>query len=134
MKFSKTYTVKELMSLMQDVRLIGPDDFPVQGMNEIHMVEEGDITFVDLDKYYQKALDSKASVILIDKEVECPQGKCLIVTSDPLANFNRLTRHFMPFLPSTAMISPTAKIGEGTIVQPGAFIGNHVQIGYHYWR
>ena len=100
MKFSKTYTVKDLMSLMEDVHLVGPEDFPVSGMNEIHMVEEGDITFVDLDKYYQKALESKASVILIDKEVECPKGKCLIITSDPLANFNRLTRHFKPFLPS----------------------------------
>ena len=129
MKFSKTYTVKDLMSLMEDVHLVGPEDFPVSGMNEIHMVEEGDITFVDLDKYYQKALESKASVILIDKEVECPKGKCLIITSDPLANFNRLTRHFKPFLPSSAMVSPTAQIGEGTIVQPGAFIGNHVRIG-----
>lgn len=117
------------MSLMEDVHLVGPEDFPVSGMNEIHMVEEGDITFVDLDKYYQKALESKASVILIDKEVECPKGKCLIITSDPLANFNRLTRHFKPFLPSSAMVSPTAQIGEGTIVQPGAFIGNHVRIG-----
>ena len=114
---------------MEDVHLVGPEDFPVSGMNEIHMVEEGDITFVDLDKYYQKALESKASVILIDKEVECPKGKCLIITSDPLANFNRLTRHFKPFLPSSAMVSPTAQIGEGTIVQPGAFIGNHVRIG-----
>ena len=129
MKFSKTHTLKELMSLMENVRLVGSEDFPVSGMNEIHMVEEGDITFVDLDKYYQKALESKASVILIDKEVECPKGKCLIITSDPLANFNRLTRHFKPFLPSSAMVSPTAQIGEGTIVQPGAFIGNHVRIG-----
>lgn len=27
------------------------------------------------------------------------------------------------------MISPSALIGEGTIIQPGAFIGNHVTIG-----
>jgi UDP-3-O-[3-hydroxymyristoyl] glucosamine N-acyltransferase len=27
------------------------------------------------------------------------------------------------------MISPTAGIGENTVVQPGAFIGNHVKIG-----
>jgi len=28
-----------------------------------------------------------------------------------------------------ASVSPTAKIGEGTVIQPGAFIGNHVEIG-----
>jgi UDP-3-O-[3-hydroxymyristoyl] glucosamine N-acyltransferase len=27
------------------------------------------------------------------------------------------------------MISPSAEIGEGTIIQPGVFIGNHVKIG-----
>ena len=68
------------MSLMEDVHLVGPEDFPVSGMNEIHMVEEGDITFVDLDKYYQKALESKASVILIDKEVEWVLDPTLLLT------------------------------------------------------
>lgn len=129
MKFNSPHTVSQLAELMIDVRIVGAPDFPVSGMNEIHMVEEGDITFVDLDKYYDKALSSKATVILIDKEVECPDGKCLMITSDPMGNFNRLTRHFRPFLPATAMISPTAKIGEGTIIQPGTFVGNHVEIG-----
>ncbi len=129
MKFNSPHTVSQLAELMIGVRIVGAPDFPVSGMNEIHMVEEGDITFVDLDKYYDKALSSKATVILIDKEVECPDGKCLMITSDPMGNFNRLTRHFRPFLPATAMISPTAKIGEGTIIQPGTFVGNHVEIG-----
>lgn len=129
MKFDSPKTVKQLAELLTDVRIVGSPDFPVSGMNEIHMVEEGDITFVDLDKYYEKALSSQASVILIDKEVECPAGKCLLVTPDPMGNFNRLTRHFRPFLPATAMISPTAKIGKGTVIQPGVFIGNHVEIG-----
>ena len=129
MKFERNFTIKELLPLMDNVRLVGPEDFPVSGMNEIHMVEEGDVTFVDLDKYYNKALESKAGVILIDKEVECPQGKCLVVTPDPLGNFNRLTRHFRPFLPCPSPISPTARIGEGTIIQPNVFIGNHVTIG-----
>lgn len=129
MKFNTPQTVKQLAALMVDVRLVGAEDFPVLGMNEIHMVEEGDLTFVDLDKYYEKALSSKASVILIDKEVPCPEGKCLLVTSQPLENFNRLTRHFRPFVPATAMVSPTAKIGKGTVIQPGVFIGNQVEIG-----
>ena len=90
MKFDSPQTVRQLAELLTDVRIVGSPDFPVLGMNEIHMVEEGDITFVDLDKYYEKALSSKAGVILIDKEVECPAGKCLLVTSDPMGNFNRL--------------------------------------------
>lgn len=42
MKFSKTYTLKEISEII-DVDFIGDENFPVLGMNEIHVVEEGDI-------------------------------------------------------------------------------------------
>jgi UDP-3-O-[3-hydroxymyristoyl] glucosamine N-acyltransferase len=50
-------------------------------MNEIHVVEKGDIVFVDHPKY---ALNSAATVILINKKVDCP-GKALLISEDPLA-------------------------------------------------
>jgi UDP-3-O-[3-hydroxymyristoyl] glucosamine N-acyltransferase len=59
-------------------------DFPIYGMNEIH-VEKGDIVFVDHPKYYTKALNSAATVILINKKVDCPEGKALLISEDPLA-------------------------------------------------
>jgi UDP-3-O-[3-hydroxymyristoyl] glucosamine N-acyltransferase len=52
-------------------------DFPIYGMNEIHVVEKGDIVFVDHPKYYTKALNSAATVILINKKVDCPEGKVI---------------------------------------------------------
>lgn len=48
---------------------------------------------------------------------------------DPFRDFNRLTRHFRPFVYSNVAIADSAQIGEGTIVQPNCFIGNHVKIG-----
>lgn len=98
-------------------------------MNEIHVVEEGDIVFVDHPKYYDKALQSKATVVLINKEVECPEGKALLVSDDPFRDFNKLTRHFKPFKSAASSIAETAEIGEGTVIQPNVFIGNHVKIG-----
>jgi UDP-3-O-[3-hydroxymyristoyl] glucosamine N-acyltransferase len=53
---------------------VGDDDFPVLGMNEIHVVTAGDIVFVDHPKYYDKALNSDATVVLINKKVDCPEG------------------------------------------------------------
>ena len=130
MKFSKPYTIAELTALMPaKPSLVGQTDLKVAGMNEIHMVEKGDITFVDAEKYYEMVLSSAADVIIIDKEAPCPEGKCLLVTSDPLSCFNALTRHFRPFEPCASAISPTAQIGEGTIIQPNVFVGNHVKIG-----
>lgn len=41
----------------------------------------------------------------------------------------KIVEHFRAFEPCSSSISPLAEIGEGTVIQPGAFIGNHVKIG-----
>ena len=128
MKFAKTHTLKEISEIIA-CDFVGDENFPVLGMNEIHVVEQGDIVFVDHPKYYDKALQSKATVVLINKEVECPEGKALLVSDDPFRDFNKLTRHFKPFETAAASIAESAEIGEGTIIQPNVFIGNHVRIG-----
>ena len=63
-------------------------------MNEIHVVETGDIVFVDHPKYYDKALKSAATIVLINKEVECPEGKALLISDDPFRDFNNLSKYF----------------------------------------
>ncbi|GIM52562.1 UDP-3-O-(3-hydroxymyristoyl)glucosamine N-acyltransferase [Capnocytophaga cynodegmi] len=128
MKFPQPYTLKQIATIIKS-SFVGDENFTVLGMNEIHVVEEGDIVFVDHPKYYDKALQSRATIILINKEVECPEGKALLISDDPFRDFNKLTDFFKPFQKSTALIAPSAQIGENTIVQHGAFIGNNVKIG-----
>jgi len=128
MKFSKPHTLKEIAHLI-DCKFIGADNFQVLGMNEIHVVEPGDIVFVDHPKYYDKALQSAATIILINKEVECPEGKALLISDDPFRDFNKLTLHFKPFQSSNVSIAASVKIGENTVIQPNCFIGNNVTIG-----
>src|SRR5690606_8318777 len=77
-------------------RVVGDPGRPVTGLNEINRVEEGDLVFVDHPKYYGKALNSTATTILIDKEVEAPPGKTLLVSGDPCRDYNRLVERFMP--------------------------------------
>ncbi len=108
---------------------VGEANFPVFGMNEIHVVQPGDIVFVDHPKYYDKALQSQATVILINKKVDCPVGKALLVSEDPFRDFNKLTQYFKPFKSANSAISDSAVIGEGTIIQPNVFVGNNVKIG-----
>lgn len=128
MKFNTTHTLQEIAEII-GCSFVGANDFPVFGMNEIHVVTPGDIVFVDHPKYYDKALQSAATIVLINKEVECPEGKALLISDDPFRDFNTLTRHFMPFVSAQAAISASAQIGEGTVIQPNCFIGNHVKIG-----
>ncbi len=128
MKFTTPQTLKGIAELL-NVAFVGNPDFPVLGMNEIHVVEKGDIVFVDHPKYYEKALQSNATTVLINKEVECPAGKSLLISDDPFRDFNTLTKHFNPFIAATASISTSALIGENTVIQPNVFIGNNVKIG-----
>ena len=130
MKFPQSYTLEQIATII-NCPFVGDSTFPVLGMNEIHVVEQGDIVFVDHPKYYDKALQSKATIVLINKEVPCPEGKALLISDDPFRDFNKLTQFFKPFEKALAQVSPTAKIGKHTVIQPGAFVGNHVEIGDH---
>jgi UDP-3-O-[3-hydroxymyristoyl] glucosamine N-acyltransferase len=128
MKFPSPVTLKELAELTQ-TRIIGNGDMLVSGINEIHKVESGDITFVDHPKYYDKALGSSASFVIINRDVPAPKGKALLFAEDPFSVYIAIVKKFRTFVASKEAISQTAVIGNGTIIQPGVFIGENVKIG-----
>ena len=128
MKFQKPQTLQQIATLI-DTTFIGDENFEILGINEIHVVEKGDIVFVDHPKYYDKALNSAATTILINKKVDCPVGKALLISEDPFRDFNKITKHFNPFIAAKASIAETAIIGEDTVIQPNVFIGNNVSVG-----
>ncbi len=128
MKLEPSRSLAEIAELI-GAKAVGNPNHPISGLNEIHKVEAGDLSFVDHPKYYDKCLNSSATTILINKEVDCPPGKALLISDDPFRDYNFLVDFFMPYQPSERMISPLAAIGEGTHIQPGSFVGNHVVIG-----
>lgn len=128
MKFQIPQNLEDVARII-NCDYVGDAHFQVLGMNEIHVVTAGDIVFVDHPKYYDKALQSAATIILINKEVVCPIGKALLISDDPFRDFNKLTQHFRPFEPARAVIADSAKIGTHTVIQPNTFIGNNVIIG-----
>lgn len=128
MKFNPPLKLSELAAMLQ-AEFAGDPDFQITGLNEIHMVEPGDITFVDHPKYYDKALNSRATTILINKKVDCPAGKALIFHEKPFDAFISVILRFRAFESALKMVSDSAVIGEGTVIQPGAFVGNYVTIG-----
>ena len=128
MKFTTPHTLKQIATII-GCEYEGDDNFPVLGMNEIHVVQAGDIVFVDHPKYYDKALACEATIVLINKKVERPEGKALLISKDPFNDFNKLTQYFKPFEKALNSIATTSKIGQNTVVQPNVFIGNNVVIG-----
>jgi len=122
MRFPQPYTLKQIATII-NAKYIGDDDFSVLGMNEIHVVQPGDIVFVDHPKYYDKALQSKATIVLINKEVECPEGKALLISDDPFRDFNKLTDFFKPFVKAFSLVAPTAVIGKNVTIHAGTVLG-----------
>jgi UDP-3-O-[3-hydroxymyristoyl] glucosamine N-acyltransferase len=126
MKLREATTLEAIAQLL-NCRYIGDPNHVITGINEIHKVEPGDIVFVDFEKYYNKALNSAATTILIDKEVECPEGKGLLVSERPFDDFNLLTRHFSP--ESFSWNTGHAQIDPSTLIAPNAVIADDVIIG-----
>lgn len=127
MRFSTPQTLENLATLI-GARYVGDPFQKVLGTNEIHRVEAGEIVFVNHHKYYDKALNSKATVILIDKEVECPSGKGLLISADPFGDFNRINLHFGALSQFKSPAENTS-VGENTFIHPSVVLGRDVEIG-----
>lgn len=129
MKFPQQTTLSFIASLI-NAEIIGDENAIAFGINEIHKVENGDLCFVDHPKYYDKCLQSEATHIIINtKDVAVPEGKNLLVTSEPFEAYLKIVNHYRPFTPSSKMIDESAVIGEGTVIMPNVFIGKDVKIG-----
>lgn len=128
MRFERPVPIKEIAQLI-NATVVGKKEGIATGINEIHKVEHGDLVFVDHPKYYQTCINSAASYIIINKVTEFPEGKALLVTDEPFEAYLKIVQHFRPFQPSFKTVSDTAVIGKGSVVLPGAYIGNHVVIG-----
>jgi UDP-3-O-[3-hydroxymyristoyl] glucosamine N-acyltransferase len=129
MTFTNPQTLKTIAEII-GAKMIGDDYFSVVGTNEIHRVKNGEIVFVNHPKYYEKALNSAASVILIDQEVECPMGKALLISDDPFRDFNKINQHFTK-ITNFGETLHELEVGEGTQIHSSVIIGNNVKIGDH---
>lgn len=129
MKFKSEQTLQSIADFL-GCAFVGNPEMVITGINEIHKVEPGDIVFVDHPKYYKKALNSKADVIIIDKPVDdIPEGKAIIISDAPFDAFNKITLHHLPYKVWTQNIGDHFQIGAGSVVHPNVSIGHHVSIG-----
>jgi len=128
MKFKEPVPLAEIASII-NAELIGNRNATATGINEIHVVEKGDLVFVDHPKYYDKCIQSEASFIIINKVTDFPKGKALLIVDDPFEAYLKIVDHFNPFQPSMEMVAATAKVGDGSVVMPNVYLGKNVTIG-----
>jgi len=70
------FKIKKIAEIF-DAKLIGNKEVKITGISDIENAKKGDITFLSNEKY-KKYLDStKASAVIINKEVELPNNSKL---------------------------------------------------------
>jgi UDP-3-O-[3-hydroxymyristoyl] glucosamine N-acyltransferase len=128
MKFQHPISIKAIAERI-NAQIIGDNMLLATGINEIHKVEKGDITFVDVAKYFQKSLTSAASIIILNQVVECPKGKALLVCDHPFLAYNDLAKQFRKVEPILQNIDNQAIIHPSSIIEVNVTIGKNVIIG-----
>jgi len=128
MKLKQTLNISEIVELIGGQKVIGEEGNIAKGINEIHKVVSGDITFVDFHKYYKSTLASEATIIIIDQEMECPKGKTLIIHEKPFHAYMKIVNQFFDFRPIKSGLNITKKYPT-LIAEPNVVIGDNVHIG-----
>jgi UDP-3-O-[3-hydroxymyristoyl] glucosamine N-acyltransferase len=128
MRFDDPVKLKDLAALIK-AEFIGDGELDVLGLNEIHRIEAGELVFVDHPKYYDKALSSKATFVLINKKVDPPAGKALLISDHPFDDFNKISKHFAKNPFNKARIGENCKIATSALIHDTAVIGNNVEVG-----
>ncbi|MBI3141560.1 MAG: UDP-3-O-(3-hydroxymyristoyl)glucosamine N-acyltransferase [Bacteroidetes bacterium] len=133
MKLKEPVSIRAIAQLI-GAELIGPDNGMLLGINEIHKVEPGDLTFVDVAKYYEKALTSQASFIIINQRMVPPEGKVLLLHEKPFEAYNGLIARYYrvhhSFEPDRAVAS-SAQVHPSAVLHQGVVVGCDVTIGAH---
>lgn len=126
MKLSAGITIKRAAEIL-NCEFVGDENHLITGINEIHKVSEGDLTFVDVEKYYAKALNSAATTVLINKKVETPEGKALLISEEPFDDYNKLNEALKPTLPVSNSVEYSFDASNS--IGNSAFFGENVELG-----
>lgn len=117
--------------------IVGDENATVHTFAKIEEGIPGAISFLSNPKYTPYIYESKASIILVNKDFEPEhEVKATLIkvdnAYDSLAKLLTLYEQSKPKLTgidSLAFIAPTAKIGKDVYIAPFAYIGDHAEIG-----
>lgn len=128
MKLSRSYTLNEIAEWL-GLNYSGDKNIIVTGISDVYHAIHGDITFADNAKYYEVALNSNASVIIVQDNSIKSSNKGIIYCNDAFEVYNKLASYFFPKPEIEKQISTKAQINHTTQIYPNVYIGNDVIIG-----
>ena len=130
------YTAKQIADFIGG-RVEGNEQATVSTFAKIEEAGEGAITFLSNPKYTSYIYDTKASIVLVndDLELEHPVSSTLIRVPNAYECVAKLMQMYAASLPKKtgidplAFVSKTAEIGKDVYVGPVTYIGEGVKIG-----
>ena len=112
----------------------GSPDLEITGVAGIKEAEPGQLTFVANPKYAGAARTTKASAIIVSDEFPVVSA-ALLRSRNPYLTFAHALElfyqppHYEPGVHPTAVIHPSARVGEGAHIGPYVVIDENVEIG-----
>jgi UDP-3-O-[3-hydroxymyristoyl] glucosamine N-acyltransferase len=127
-------TLRELAGLVHG-EWCGDGDLVIRAARPLHDAEPGSITFVEDERHAQQLGACRASAVVVPNGLSVP-GLSVLRVADPVTAFATIVRHLHgraeppPHgIDPSALIHPTASIGEHCSVFPFACIGEGSVVG-----
>ncbi|HEY0075462.1 MAG TPA: UDP-3-O-(3-hydroxymyristoyl)glucosamine N-acyltransferase [Abditibacteriaceae bacterium] len=128
-----------------NAEFIGDAETVITGVASLDTAGPGALAFVEHDSRLQSALDSQASALIVPSGSESTlrdaqlnaktRTKPAVLSGNPRLAFARVMEFFQPAAPPekgvhpTAVIDPTAIIGDNVTIREFCYIGRHARIG-----
>jgi len=136
-KISAPKSLEELASI-SGAKIVGDAaDLKIIDVSSLHDAGPEHISFLDNAKYKEAFKQTKAGACIVSPKFEefAPEGCVLFVSNAPYKAYALIAQAFYPEeypaakISDHAHIDASAKIGDGSTVQCGAFIGENAEIG-----
>jgi len=128
-------TLREIAELV-DGEVVGDENLVITGIAGIKEAREGDITFVANPRYAPLMATTRASAIIVSRQLCRKTDKALLLTDDPYLAFTKVMRLLngdeelpSPGIHPTAIIGENVKLGKDVSIGPYCVISDDVVIG-----
>jgi UDP-3-O-[3-hydroxymyristoyl] glucosamine N-acyltransferase len=128
-------TVEQLAQAI-DAQVVGDGAVEITSAATLDDALRGQVSFLANPKYATQLQTTRASAVVVGKNVEPVANTTLLRAADPYYAFMQAVvklhghrRHPFSGVHPQAHVDPSATIGENTIVYPSVFIGPRVKIG-----
>jgi len=121
--------VQELASVVSG-RVVGDAGTQIERIADLDHAREGEIAYVDNEKLFAAAAESKASCLIVRDGVELPD-RTLIVVANPKLAFALVGAALHPAVRREPTIHPTAVVAESADIALTAYVGPNVCVGEH---